>query len=335
MNSKESKPSWHTKLEQLEEDILALEIENHDLQQKIKCYEFEHYKLQEIQRLAKAGTWELNHLSYKLTISSQLSLLLYRKKNPPQHTSWQEFLDTFQVSGDRDIKQELIEKVMQKGEGLDFEHYIKLTDGRTIYVHHHCKTFYNAIGQPLITVGLIHDYTLEHNQSIELKIRCSTDPLTLLYNRRGLNDILKKQYEVFQRYNNISSYIMLDIDLFKNINDAFGHQTGDEVLCTIASFIKQNIRSVDCAGRWGGEEFLIICPNTSQENATLLAEKLRRGFVGLENSANHVVTASFGVAEIAPDESTDALLKRVDDALYKAKENGRNQVQVARSLASS
>ncbi|HEY7864571.1 MAG TPA: GGDEF domain-containing protein, partial [Psychromonas sp.] len=182
---------------------------------------------------------------------------------------------------------------------------------------------------------LILDFTFEYNQSIELEKRASTDELTLLFNRRRINEVIKEQYEIFQRYQKTSSYIMLDIDYFKNINDLFGHQTGDEVLCEIANIIKSKIRSVDYAGRWGGEEFMIICPNTSLENAFQLAEKLRLSFMGMKNSTGAAVTASFGVGEIAQGESTDKLLKRIDDALYQAKENGRNQIIFAKSAPAS
>ncbi|PKH03049.1 hypothetical protein CXF72_08555 [Psychromonas sp. MB-3u-54] len=321
--------------DKLEENVLMLEIENHDLKQKIQHYEFEQYKLQEIQRLAKVGTWELNHLSYDLRISSELSQLLYSKTTDMSGLSWHDFLDTFVSAENKDIKKELIEDVIQNGKSLDFEHYIVRLDGKRIFVHHHCKTFYNAIGQPLITTGLIHDFTFEYNQSIELEKRASTDALTLLLNRRRINEVLKEQYEIFQRYQKISAYIMLDIDYFKNVNDLFGHQTGDEVLCKIANIIKSKIRCVDYAGRWGGEEFLIICPNTSLENTFQLAEKLRLNFMEMKNPTGATITASFGVGEIAPGESTDKLLKRIDDALYQAKENGRNQIRFARSAPKS
>jgi diguanylate cyclase len=326
MNSTDEIASLKKQLDKLEEEILSLEILNHDLKLQVKHYDFDRYKLLEIQRLAKAGTWELNHLTYMVTISDELSVLLYDKSTPISGISWHDFLDMIVTTDNKDIKKALIVNVIQNGKSLDLEHYLKRPDGNLIYVRHHCKTFYNSIGQPLITVGMIHDFTFEHSQSFELIKRSLTDELTHLYNRRHINHILKEQHKIFLRYHTTSSYIMIDIDHFKRINDSFGHLVGDEVLQKIAKYIKAKGRSVDFAGRWGGEEFLIICPNTSLENAVLIAEKLRKGFMKLRISTGTVITASFGVGEISEGECTKDLLKRIDDALYQAKENGRNRL---------
>jgi len=326
MNRADKTSSGLDKLDRLEEEIMGLEIENHALQQKVKHYDFDRYKLQEIQRKAKTGIWELNHLTYNLIISDELSELLCDQPTDMSDISWHDFIDIIVAEEDRDIKKELNENVIKKGESLDFEHYMTRPDGKMIYVRHLCKSFYNTIGQPLITIGLIHDFTFEHEESLELEKRCSTDELTQLYNRRRINEIMTEQYDICRRYYTASSYIMLDIDYFKKINDQFGHQVGDEVLQKIAKFIKSQIRSTDFAGRWGGEEFLIICPNTVLENAALLAEQLRNGFMKLQISTGSAITASFGVGEISSGECTNALIKRIDNALYEAKKNGRNRL---------
>lgn len=326
MSQANNTSSMQDKLNKLEEEVLRLEIENYDLQQKVKHYDFDRYKLQKIQRLAKTGTWELNHLTYNLKISNELAQLLCDNPEDMSDISWHDFLKLIISTENRDIKKEWIENVIPKGKNLDFEHHLIRPDGKIIYVRHHCKSFYNYIGQPLITIGLIHDITLEHEQSLKLQERSMTDELTRLYNRRYINNVLKEQYDIFRRHQNTSSYIMLDIDHFKKINDLFGHQIGDEALQKIAKLIKDNTRKIDFAGRWGGEEFLLICPNTHLENAELLAEKLRKELGRLKISTNTVVSASFGVAEISAGESSNAMLKRLDDALYKAKADGRNRV---------
>ena len=289
-------------------------------------YDFDRYKLQELQRLAKAGTWELNHLTYNLTISDELSQLLGDKPQGIHDISWHDFLDNIVAVEDKYIKKELIENVIQNGKSLDFEHDLKRHDGKIIYVRHHCKTFYNSIGQPLITVGMIYDFTSQHNQSLRLEKRSITDELTQLFNRRHINTILKEQHDIFLRYHTVSSYIMLDVDSFKSINDTYGHQVVDEVLQKIAKYIKDKSRHIDFVGRWGGEEFLIICPNTPLENAVLLAEKLRKGLMKVKISTDTIVTASFGVGQISGEESTNNLIKRIDNALYQAKEKGRNRL---------
>jgi len=121
---------------------------------------------------------------------------------------------------------------------------------------------------------------------------------------------------------------MLDVDHFKNINDTYGHQVGDIVLIQLASIIQKSVRSTDFPGRWGGEEFLIICIETGLDGVKILAEKLKEklekhSFPEVKQSN---VTASFGITEYYKDESINEMLIRVDEAMYKAKKNGRNQV---------
>lgn len=325
MSQDESMPYLQQKINALEQELLELESENHELKRKVKHYEFDRYKYQEVQRLAKAGTWELNHLTYDMTLSPELTRLLWSESKESQSLSWQVFLDLFVVREGVDIKQTFYQDIFKNGQGLDFEHFIKCDDDRIIFVRHHCKTFFNPIGQPLITVGLIHDFTDEHNLEVELQ-KCSiTDELTRLFNRRRINEVLKEQYDIFKRFGTTSSYIMLDIDHFKQINDTYGHQVGDEVLKKMATYISGTIRKIDSAGRWGGEEFLIVCPQTGCVDAKHLAEKIRKGIMTLKISKDIQLTASFGVTEIIADEPIEALVKRVDDALYQAKAKGRNQ----------
>jgi len=120
--------------------------------------------------------------------------------------------------------------------------------------------------------------------------------------------------------------ILLDIDYFKRINDRRGHAAGDRVLERIGSIVQQAMRKEDYVGRWGGEEFIIVLPNTSQGFALAMAEKLRILIFDelFEPSQPLNVTASFGIGDIMDDEDFASVFKRVDDALYKAKNQGRN-----------
>ncbi|HKH00564.1 MAG TPA: GGDEF domain-containing protein, partial [Bradyrhizobium sp.] len=123
------------------------------------------------------------------------------------------------------------------------------------------------------------------------------------------------------------------LDLFKRINDAYGHPTGDEVLRTFAITVFANIRTIDRFGRYGGEEFLLLLPDTSQEGATRILDRLRGIVADLDWSAFSAglrVTISAGVAMLAPDEKPDTLLARADSALYSAKARGRNRIASAR-----
>jgi len=140
-----------------------------------------------------------------------------------------------------------------------------------------------------------------------------------------MNIRLNEEILKAKRYNTPLSIIYFDIDHFKQINDTYGHKKGDFILKEVSKIILQNIRKTDIFGRWGGEEFIIILPFTNLENALILAEKLRKkieehDFDGIN------ITISFGVTELKIDDNADTLINRADEALYKAKNKGRNRV---------
>ncbi len=120
--------------------------------------------------------------------------------------------------------------------------------------------------------------------------------------------------------------MMLDIDHFKDVNDTYGHQIGDSVLIEFANILKKHSRKTDIVGRWGGEEFIIICLDTNIQGATNLAENLRASIEEFEFSIINHKTVSIGVSEVKDTDNIKTLIKRVDDYLYKAKESGRNKV---------
>jgi diguanylate cyclase (GGDEF)-like protein len=161
----------------------------------------------------------------------------------------------------------------------------------------------------------------------KLKEMAITDGLTGLYNHSFIIKRLSEEVASSKRYKNSLSIIMFDIDCFKNINDSFGHQVGDEVLLKISSTLKNKLRQVDIAGRYGGEEFLIILPNTNLENSHKVAEKIRGSIQQLKwDSGKFNVTISGGVSSLK-DEDVTEFISKADDFLYKAKENGRNRIE--------
>lgn len=161
-------------------------------------------------------------------------------------------------------------------------------------------------------------------------VRLSTiDELTGIYNKSKINDILRREIETLKINDNELSIIMVDIDHFKTVNDNFGHDVGDVVLKEVAFVLKNNIRQTDFIGRWGGEEFIIICTATSLEEATKLANKIREKVEVHSYSLISNQTASFGVATLISGEDSEALFTRVDKALYNAKKLGRNRVEVS------
>lgn len=155
----------------------------------------------------------------------------------------------------------------------------------------------------------------------------NTDSLTRLANRRFFIDLLDKAMAFSKRHEQALSVIMADLDNFKSINDTYGHQAGDQVLAAFGQVMQASIRQEDLAARFGGEEFILMLPGTTIEDATILAERLRES---LENLAfpplKTRVTASFGIAQYRPDDTIETLVKRADEGLYAAKAAGRNRV---------
>ncbi|MFC3852882.1 GGDEF domain-containing protein [Salinispirillum marinum] len=158
-----------------------------------------------------------------------------------------------------------------------------------------------------------------------------TDPLTGVGNRLAMNNALDREIELARRYGRPLTVLMLDIDKFKAINDIYGHAKGDDVLCTVAEYIEQSMRSVDAVFRLGGEEFLIVLSDTSLAQAVIIGERIRQSIeVSHQGSASEPhVTASIGISEFAPNMSADDLIKRADRAMYCAKEKGRNKIECA------
>ncbi|WP_286240781.1 diguanylate cyclase [Neptuniibacter halophilus] len=158
-----------------------------------------------------------------------------------------------------------------------------------------------------------------------------TDKLTGLYNRLKIDEILAEQLERHHRYGNYFSVLLLDVDNFKAVNDQYGHDVGDLVLKTLAQVMQGTVRKVDVVGRWGGEEFVVICENTPASNALLLAEKLRQRVAETEFAEVGHKTISIGVSELQQGDTLNALFKRADQALYRAKRSGKNRVVAAES----
>lgn len=161
----------------------------------------------------------------------------------------------------------------------------------------------------------------------ELKVLSTVDELTQLYNRRAFNDFLAQMIVQAQRYNEPLSIAMLDFDHFKKINDRLGHTVGDSVLKQLAEIIQANIRASDVLARWGGEEFILPMPKITLADGARVMDRLRLIVADEEFVGGSTVTISVGVTELRPGDGFDELLKRVDEAQYRAKASGRNNVQ--------
>lgn len=153
------------------------------------------------------------------------------------------------------------------------------------------------------------------------------DPLTGIWNRQALNEVLDKEHTRWLRYEKPLSIILWDIDLFKNVNDQYGHAAGDKVLKTIAQIFTSQTRDADFIARFGGEEFMGIFPETQINDALVLANKIREKIAGskfhYEDTAVSI-SASAGLASFTEGDNIDDVFKRADKALYRAKRMGRN-----------
>ncbi len=196
-----------------------------------------------------------------------------------------------------------------------------------------------------LNVGAV-DYVTKPFDAFELKARVNAalrtkrmqdllieyaniDPLTGIPNRRALMECLRKEWMRIQRHGGTLSFIMADIDHFKQVNDTYGHSIGDKVLQEIAQAIVSQCREIDVPARYGGDEFAIVVPSETAEGAGKLAERCRQATSEIRihtEDENVQITASFGIAEIADTPSIEALIKAADEALYQAKQAGRNQV---------
>lgn len=161
-----------------------------------------------------------------------------------------------------------------------------------------------------------------------LLAQARTDALTGLPNRLQINEILASELARFRRYSTPFSLALADIDHFKQINDTYGHQEGDLVLQRVAAILRQSVRAVDTVGRWGGEEFLLLLPETELPGAQALADRLRQALAAADFGQVGQVTISMGLTMIKAGDDADALLRRADTALYRAKAAGRNRVEV-------
>ncbi len=177
----------------------------------------------------------------------------------------------------------------------------------------------------------IFDLTVQKRTEELLKDHAIKDEMTGLYNRYILQTIVEKEFKKANSYEAPLSAILLDLDGFKQINDRWGHPIGDSILQLAARTIKNNIRKSDYAIRIGGEEFLLIMPNTNATGAVSTAEKLRKAIYQNAHPVIGNFTASFGVAECDKKETYESLYQRVDEALYMAKEQGRNRVVFKKS----
>lgn len=173
---------------------------------------------------------------------------------------------------------------------------------------------------------LLHTQQQLTDSNSKLSELSITDSLTGTFNRLHIDQTLQAERQRALRSASHFSIILIDLDNFKQVNDQFGHLTGDGVLIETANWMRHALRQTDTFGRWGGEEFIVICPDTDLQSAVILANKLREGIAKLPMPHDQAQTISIGVTQYRPDETIEHLISRTDQALYLAKHQGKNQV---------
>ena len=232
-----------------------------------------------------------------------------------------------------DSTRENIREAMASGERIRTQILNYTKDGHPLWMDINIVPIFNEQGQLAYFAAIERDLTEHKMLQARLEILASTDALTGLPNRQAFTGRANKEFSRSNRYSRPLSLIMIDVDHFKSINDQYGHAAGDHVLTNVGRILGDGLRDSDVLARIGGEEFVLLRPDTPMINAEYVAERMR---LGLEvtpikyQNLELTITASFGVAAISPqDETLDQMLARADQAMYEAKNKGRNQVKSA------
>jgi len=232
------------------------------------------------------------------------------------------------------------EWVHRRRNGEDFEADVLLSrfeaDGRailqaTVRDISRVKRLQNALATSHAELALAH--AAVERQNSELALLCITDQLTGLFNRRKLDQVIQTECHLAERHHRPVAMILADLDHFKRVNDTFGHQTGDDVLRRVATLMQRTVRDTDVLGRWGGEEFMVICRGSDAADAAGLADRLRLAVQRHAFDRAGFNTCSFGIAPYDSALGVATMIRQADDALYQAKAAGRNRVIVSRAVA--
>ena len=221
------------------------------------------------------------------------------------------------------IQKCLTGQIVQQQEWFDFP------DGKRRFMYLNYYPMF-AKGKQITTGVVLNsiDITKIKEMEEELKRLSVTDQLTQIYNRVKFHQALEEEIKRQRRYETDLTIIMFDIDHFKRVNDTYGHDVGDKILVGLVNLVQQCIRETDIFSRWGGEEFMILLPHTSLDNAVKLAERIRVKVMAYHFEVVGAVTCSFGVSELLSRDNVETFSKRVDNALYESQRRGRNRVTI-------
>jgi diguanylate cyclase (GGDEF)-like protein len=309
------------------------------------------YELDLAHRLAKFGDWHWNLETGAFHASESIREICGREVPP-----FPEQRGTLLSIGTWERVEAAMQETVRSGLGFDLELEMNHGSGEVIWVNVRCQPIRNARGEVRELLGTLVDITerkraqlelemarkayrqhLEQQVSertealmranVELERLARHDALTGLQNRNSANERLRQEFLRMKRTGEVYAVLFADIDHFKEINDTYGHETGDQVLVTFAETLASSIRQSDFAARFGGEEFLVLLPESDRDGALVIAEKIRQSVAERDFPVIGHLTVSIGVSLArAGDPSEDDAVRRADEALYQAKRAGRNRV---------
>ncbi|MBO1263987.1 sensor domain-containing diguanylate cyclase [Proteiniclasticum sp. SCR006] len=290
-------------------------------------------------RLDFAWTGNLGHWYYNVKANKvvfnplKVEALGYTMEELPDEVPYQFFTEKLHPEDYEKTMDAMKKNMMGLTPVYECEYRIQAKDGSWKWFYDRGQvTRRDASGYPLFVAGIVFDITERKMEMAELEmenrmlaVESMTDALTGIRNRGAILDELESRMEKASIYKSPLSIVMFDIDHFKPINDTKGHVFGDQVLKEVAKIINNEIRGLDTLGRYGGEEFLLILPNTSRKSALQVAERIRRKVAEEAFSNDIQVTISGGAAEYKDQEMLD-LIDNADKNLYASKQNGRNRI---------
>lgn len=316
--------------EQLLDRIEELELLNHELLTE---------KEQEI-NLEYAWTGNLGHWYWNIKTNTvsfnplKVTMLGYDKNDIPEHVTYQFFTDILHPDDYEKTMDAMLNHLHGKASVYEVEYRIKAKDGKYRWYYDRGKiTRYDDTGKPLFVAGIVFDITAKKETQLELEYKntilakmSAIDGLTKISNHRTLIEYLKAGISDASRTNSPLSIALFDVDDFKMVNDSMGHIYGDQVLVDVAAIINNSIRKSDLAGRYGGEEFMVIFPNTDLAGATKISERIRQAVEYYSFVDGIKITISGGVKQYEGESFTE-LIHLSDMHLYEAKKNGKNQIK--------
>ncbi|WP_198304446.1 GGDEF domain-containing protein [Arcobacter vandammei] len=263
---------------------------------------------------------------YKLVGSSMFSFIIKLELLKIEWDNLKNIIDKYEVTKSEENKKSLIKQseVFWKYSEDTLFILSEISTKKTYILN---TTFFIFIVDFFLLIFVIFLINAKIRRKLEILSRI--DPLTKTFNRNVFNETMDYEIELNKRYENNLGFILLDIDLFKIINDTFGHDKGDFVLKNLASLLKNSIRKNDKLFRVGGEEFVIVAKNIKNMNELEnFANKLRVEVENFDFGLKQKVTISLGATTLVPNDEKENVFKRADEALYKSKENGRNRVTI-------